>query len=160
MLQEKSIHVETVSLTYFFWLLLYCWCSIVQLLSYVWLFVTLWTAAPGLPYPSLSLGVCSNSCPLSQQCHPTISSCHPLVLLPTVFPNIRVFSNESTSHQVAEVLELQLQHQTFQWIFSVDYLKDWLVWSPYCPRDSQESSPAPQFKSINSLALSLLYVRT
>jgi len=31
------------------------------------------------------------------------------------------------------------------------------VWSPCCPRDSQESSPTPQFKSINSSALSLLY---
>ena len=56
-----------------------------------------------------------------------------------------------------QILELQLQHQSFQWIFKVDFLKDWLVWSPCCPRDSQESSPAPQFKSINSTALSLLY---
>ena len=34
---------------------------------------------------------------------------------------------------------------------------DWLVWSPFSPRDSQESSPTPQFKSINSSALSFLY---
>ena len=34
------------------------------------------------------------------------------------------------------------------WIFRVDFLYDWLVWSPCSPRDSQESSPAPQFKSI------------
>ena len=61
------------------------------------------------------------------------------------------------SHQVARVLELQLQHQSFQWIFRVDFLWDWLVWSPCSPRDSQESFPAPQFESINSLALSLLY---
>ena len=39
------------------------------------------------------------------------------------------------------VLELQLQHQSFQWVFRVDFLQDWLVWSPCCPRDSQESSP-------------------
>ena len=38
--------------------------------------------------------------------------CHPLLLLPSIFPSIRVFSNES--HQVAKVLELQLQHQSFQ----------------------------------------------
>ena len=38
--------------------------------------------------------VCSNSCRLSQWCHPTISSCHPLLLLPSIFPRIRVFSNE------------------------------------------------------------------
>ena len=36
-----------------------------------------------------------------------------------------------SSHQVAKVLELQLQHQTFQWIFRVDFLWDWLVWSPW-----------------------------
>ena len=48
---------------------------------------------------------------------------------------------------MAKKLELQLQHQSFQWIVSVDFLY-WLVWSPCSPRDSQESSPAPQFKSI------------
>ena len=61
----------------------------------------------------------------------------------------------SSSHQVAKVLELQLQHQSFQWIFRVDFLEDWLVWSPCSPRDSQESSPTPQFKSINSSVLIL-----
>ena len=48
----------------------------------------------------------------------------------------------SSSHQVSKVLELQLQHQSFQWIFRTDFLYDWLVWSPCCPRDCQESSPA------------------
>ena len=48
-----------------------------------------------LPCPSPSPGACSNTCPLSQWCHPTISSCHPLLLLPSIFPSIRVFSNES-----------------------------------------------------------------
>ena len=51
----------------------------------------------------------------------------------------------SSSHQVARLLERQ--HQFFQWIFRTDFLVDWLVWSPYSPRDSQESSPIPQFKS-------------
>ena len=63
----------------------------------------------------------------------------------------------SSSHQVAKVLELQLQHQSFQRIFRTDFLYNWLVWSPCSPRDSQESSPIPQFKSINSSALSFLY---
>ena len=41
--------------------------------------------------------------------------CHPLLLPPSIFPSIRVFSNESvSSHQVAKVLEFQLQHQSFQ----------------------------------------------
>ena len=49
-----------------------------------------------LPCPSVSPGVCSNSCPLSKWCHPTIL-CYPL-LLPSIFPSIRVFSNESALH--------------------------------------------------------------
>ena len=53
-------------------------------------------------------------------------------------------------HQVAKVLEFQLQHHSFQWIFKTDFLSDWLVGSPCSPRDSQESSPTAQFKSINS----------
>ena len=49
-----------------------------------------------LPCSSLSPGVCSNSCPLSQWCHP--ATCCPLLLLPSIFPSIRVFSNESALH--------------------------------------------------------------
>ena len=68
-----------------------------------------------------------------------------------------LFKWVSSSHQVAKVLEFHLQHQSFQWIFRTDFLYDGLVGSPCCPRDSQESSPTPQFKSINSSALSFLY---
>ena len=49
------------------------------------------------PCPSPTPGVYSNSCPLSWWCHPTISSCHPL-LPPSIFPSTRVFSNESVLH--------------------------------------------------------------
>ena len=63
-------------------------------------------------------------------------------------------------HQVAKVLEFQLQHQFFQWIFSTDFLYDGLVGSPCSPRDSEESSPTPQFKSINSSVLSFLHSPT
>ena len=66
----------------------------------------------------------------------------------------------SSSHQMAKVLEFQLQHQSFQWIFRIDYLYDCLVGSPCSPRDSQESFPTIQFKSINSLVLSFLYSPT
>ena len=65
-----------------------------------------------------------------------------------------LFQWVGSSHQVAKVLELQLQHPSFQWMFGTDFLYNWLVWSPCCPRDSQESSPALQFKGINSLMLS------
>ena len=49
------------------------------------------------PCPSPTPGVHSNSCPLSQWCHPAISSCLPL-LPPSIFPSIRVFSNEPVLH--------------------------------------------------------------
>ena len=74
-----------------------------------------------------------------------------------------LFQWVSFSHQVAKVLELQLQHQSFQWGFRVGCLYDWLVWSLCSPRtsggDSQEFSPTPQFESIDSLALSLFMVQ-
>ena len=60
-------------------------------------------------------------------------------------------------HQMTKILELQLQHQSFQQVFRVDFPYDWLVWSPCCPRGLQESSPAPQFEGIDSLVLCLLY---
>ena len=66
----------------------------------------------------------------------------------------------SSLHHVAKGLELQLQHQFFQWIFRVDFLSDELVRSPCSPRDSQGSSPTPQFKSINSSVFSFLYSPT
>ena len=49
--------------------------------------------------------------------------CHPLLLLHSIFSSIRVFSMVSSSHQVAKVLEFQLQHQSFQWIFRTDFLR-------------------------------------
>ena len=50
-------------------------------------------ARPACPSPTLR--VYPNSCPSSRWCHPTISSCHPLLFLPSIFPSIRVFSSES-----------------------------------------------------------------
>ena len=50
------------------------------------------------PYPSPTPGVYLNSSPLNWWCHPTISSSRPLLLLPSIFPSIRVFSNESALH--------------------------------------------------------------
>ena len=103
-----------------------------------------------------------------------IQPSHPLSSpsLPTfnLFQHQGLFKWVSSSHQVAKVLEFQLQHQCFQWIFRTDFLQDWLVradllqnglvGSPCSPRDSQEFSPIPQFKSINSSALSFLYSPT
>jgi len=93
-------------------------------------------STPRLPCPSTTPGIYTNSCPLSQWYHLTISS--------SVIPfssHIRVFSNESALcisigvSASASVLPLNIQ--------------DGLVGSPCNPRDAQESSPTPQFKSIN-----------
>ena len=65
-----------------------------------------------------------------------------------------------SSHQMAKVLEFWHQHQSFQWIFRTDFLLDGLVGSSCSPRDSQESFPTPQFKSISSSVLSFLYSPT
>ena len=66
----------------------------------------------------------------------------------------------NSSHEVAKVLEFQLQYHSFQRNPRADLLQNRLVGSPCSPRDSQESSPTPQFKSINSSALSLLHSPT
>ena len=69
-----------------------------------------------------------------------------------------LFQWVSSSHEVAKVLEFWLQDQSFQWIPRADLLYDGLVGSPCSPRDSQESSPTPHFKSINSSMLSFLHL--
>ena len=57
----------------------------------------------------------------------------------------RLFQWVSSLHQMAKVLELQ--HQSFQWIFRTDFLYSWLLWSLCNPRDSQGSSPTPSWKA-------------
>ena len=61
------------------------------------------------PRLSPTLRACSNSCPLSVMPSNHLILCRPFLLLPSIFPNIRVFTNES-SNQVVKVSELQLQH--------------------------------------------------
>ena len=103
-------------------------------------------------------GACSNSCPLSRWCHPSTSfSVLPSPSLPAFNLSLHqdLFQWVSSSYQMAKLLELQ--HQSFQLIFRTDFLSDWLVGSSCSPRDSQEPSTTPQFKSINSLVLSFLY---
>ena len=68
-----------------------------------------------------------------------------------------LFQWVNTLHEMARVLECQLQHQSFQWTPRTDLLQNGLVGSPWSPRDSQESSPTPQFKSINSSVLRFLH---
>ena len=129
--------------------------------SLVQLFATPWTAAHqaslsitnsrSLPkLTSLELVMPSNHLILS----------HPLLLPSSVFPSIRVFSNESVLHI------RWLKYWSFSYCISssneysglIYFKMDWL--DILTPRNSQESSPTPQFKSINSSALSFLYSPT
>ena len=142
-----------------------------QSLSPVWLFATPWTVAhqaslsitnsQSSPKPiSIGLVMPSNHFILS----------YPLLLLPSILPSIRVFSNEST---------LPIRWPKY-WSFSfnisptnehpglISFRMDWLdllavqgtLKSLPCPPPKKESSPTPQFKSINSSALSFLYSPT
>ena len=120
-----------------------------------------------LPCPSLTPGACSNSCPYCRWCYQTISSsvipfssC-PQSFLASIFPNrknpIRFFSNKS-------VLQIRWPNYwsfSFSISFSNEYSGltsfriDWF--DLFAVQGTQESSPTPQFKSINSSGLSFLY---
>ena len=89
-----------------------------------------------------------------QPSHPLSSPSPPA---PNPFQHQSLFQWVNSSHEVAKVLEFQLQHHSFQRNPRVDLLQNGPVGSPCSPRDSQESFPAPQFESINSLVLSLPY---
>ena len=82
--------------------------------------------------------------------------CCPLLLLPLIPPSIRVFSNESVLH----IRWPKYWSFSFNISPSNEYSGLITIGSPCSPRDSQESSPTPQFKSINSSALSFLYSPT
>ena len=100
--------------------------------------MTPWTAADQAFCPSPSPGARSNLYPSSWWCHPTISSS--VVPCSSCFhlsQHQGLFKWVSSLHQVAKVLEFQLHHQSFQWIFRLDFLYDWLVGSPCSPRDSK-----------------------
>ena len=93
----------------------------------------------------------------TQPSHPLSSPSPPA---PNPSQHWALFQWVNSSHEVAKVLEFQLQHRSFQWIHRTDLLQDGLVGSPCSPRDSPESFPTPQFKSINFLVLSFLHSPT
>ena len=98
-----------------------------------------------LPCPSLSPGVCSNSCPLSWLLFNHLILCRPFLLLPLIFPSVRVFSNE---------LALLVRWPKY-WSFSISpcneysglisFRIDWFAL--LAVQGTQESSSAPQFKT-------------
>ena len=96
------------------------WCSVIKSCSTLWLHGLQHT---GLPCPSPSLRVCSNSYQQSQWCHATLSSS--IAPSPPAFSLSQhqgLFQWVDSSRQVAKVLERQLENQSFQWIFRVDFL--------------------------------------
>ena len=133
--------------------------SSLQSLSRVRLFATPWTAAL---QASLSI-TNSQSLPKLMSIESVMPSshlmlCHPLLLLPSIFPSIRVFSNESVLH---------IRWPKY-WSFSIspsnEYLgltsfrMDWL--DLLAVQGTLKSSPPPQFKSISSSVLNFLYIPT
>ena len=111
------------------------------------------------PCPLPTPGDYSNSCPLSQWWHPTISSfvvpfSSSLQSFPASgsFPMSQFFASNGQSIEASALVLLM-------------NIQDWFplgltAWFPCSPRDSQESYPVPQFKSINSSVLSFLYSPT
>ena len=93
-----------------------------------------------------------------------IQPSHPLLFPSPPAPNPSqhwsLFQWVNSSNEVAKVLAFQLQHHSLQRNPRADLLQNGLVGSSCSPRDSQESSSAPQFKSINSSVLSLLHSPT
>ena len=92
-----------------------------------------------------------------QPSHPLSS---PLPPTPNPSQHQSFFQSVNSSHEVVKVLEFQLQHHSLQRNPRVDLLQSGLVGSPCSLRDSQESSPTPQFKSINSSVFSFLHSPT
>ena len=133
----------------------YSWClSSVQSLSRVRLFATSWAATH---QASLSITNSRNllklmSIELVMPCNHLILCCL-LLLPPSIFPSIRAFPMSQFFASGGQSIGVSASTS----VFPMD-IQDWfpLGWTS-CPRDSQESSPTPQFKSINSLVLSFLY---
>ena len=92
-----------------------------------------------------------------QPSHPLLSPSPPA---PNPSQHQSLFQWVNSLHEVAQVLEFQLSHHSFQRNPRADLLRNGLVGSSCSPRDSQESSPTPQFKSINSSVLSFLHSPT
>ena len=120
-------------------------CSVLS----VWSFATPWTAA-WQAYMSVESVMPSDYLILHR----------PLLLLPSIFPSIRVFSSESVLHirwpkYWSFIFRISPSNE-YLWLISSGFT----VWSPCSPRDSQESSSKPQFKSINFSVFSFHYSPT
>ena len=131
--------------------------SSIQSLSRGRIFVTQWTRMPRLPVHHQLLEFTQTHVHWVEMPSNCLILCCPLLLLPSIFPSIRVFSNES-------VLRIRWpNYWTFSFNMSPDneysglisFKTDWF--DLLAVQETLKSSPAPQFESIDSLALSLLY---
>ena len=134
--------------------------SSVQSLIRVWLFGAPWTAVRQASlYITNSQSLLKLMSIESMMPSNHLILCHPLLLLPSIFPSIRVFSNKPVLHR--------RWPKYWSFSFSISSSNEYsglisfngLVWPPCSPRDSQESSPMPQFKSINFLVLAFFIVQ-
>ena len=115
-------------------------------------------STPGLPvYHQLPEFTETHVHRVSDAIQPSHLLSPPSPLAPNPSEHQSLFQWVNSSHEVAKVLEFLLYHHSFQRNLRADLLQNGLGGSPCSPRDSQESSPTPQFKSINSSALSLLH---
>ena len=114
-----------------------------------------------LPCPSPNPGDCSNSHPLSWWCHPAIaSSVVPFSSTLQSFPASGSFPISQFFTSGGQSPGVSASASSFQWIFRTDFRYDCLDGSPCSPRDSQDSSPIPQFKRINSLFYFSIFMKT
>ena len=131
--------------------------SSVESLSLVWLFVTPWITAH-----QASLSIINSRSLLKlvsiESVMPSshLILCYPLLLLPPIPTSIRVFSNESTLPMRCQSIGVSASASVLPMNIQ-DLSLGWTGWISLQSKDSQESSPTPQFKSINSLALSFLH---
>ena len=129
--ERETAWAEHVTPSSFFWFSFNFWmffitghkisknAVVVQLPHHVQFFATHGLQHARSPCPSPSPGVCPSSCSLHRWCHPAISSSDALLsFCPQSLPASGTVP--TSSHQMTKILELQLQHQSFQWIFKVD----------------------------------------
>ena len=118
-------------------------------------------STPGLPVhhqlPEFTQNHVHQVCDAIQPSHPLLS---PSLPVPSPSQHQGLFQRVNSLHEVAKVLEFQLQHHSFQRTPRTVLLQDGLVGSPCSPRDSQESSPTSEFKRINFSAFSFLHSPT
>ena len=115
-------------------------------------------STPGLPvHHQLTEFTQTHAHRVGDAIHPSHPLSSPSPPAPNPSQHHGLFQWVNSSHEMAKVLEFQLQHQSFQWTPRTYLLYDGLAGSPCSPRDSQESFLTPQFKSINSSVLSFLH---